>query len=170
MLSDAKPRIVIACLDGLTKEIVDDGGYENLGPRFQSYGNTDISGITPRSVVLWSLFLSGKNLENYLEKDVYRFPIMGPATLTIPYNIGYFFEKRIYSGNAGRILAPLSGLRKSSKFHEMLWKFRLRPRETFFRYFQSYSAIDMVALTQDQKRHAKNRELIGNCLQIRPLY
>ena len=105
--------IVILALDGLEYNYVKEFNCKNLMQI--NYGKTDISEFTePRTVVIWSSFLAGKNLEK-------------------------------------RILA----LGKKN-----LWKFKLKPEETFLIKFKRWKVIDLPGLTYKVKNHQKERELL----------
>jgi hypothetical protein len=151
------PRLIVLCFDALDWNLIGDD-YESL--RLVTGGRTDISEFRlPRSVILWSSFLTSRNMEIYLKDMLYEFEL-GFIRLRIPPHIGDRFERRIWGGWSGRVLGKLAPLRKYLK--ERIWRVRLRPGETFLRYFGSYKAIDMVALTHKKRRHKKERELIGD--------
>jgi len=151
------PRLIVFCFDALDRDFIGDN-YENL--RLVTSGKTDISEFElPRSVILWSSFLTSRNMEVHLKDMLYEFQL-GIITLRIPPHIGDRFERQIWGGWGGKILGKLAPLRKYLK--ERIWRIRLRPRKTFLRYFESYKAIDMVALTHKKRRHKKERELMGD--------
>ncbi len=53
---------VLLAIDALEHQLVEDFGCQNLKQRY--YGQTDISEFSePRTIVLWSSFMAGKNLE-----------------------------------------------------------------------------------------------------------
>lgn len=104
--------IVVLGLDGLEYEYVKEFNCKNLMQK--SFGKTDISEFNePRTVVLWSSFLAGKNLEK-------------------------------------RILA----------LGKEFWKFKLSPRETFFKKFKRWKAIDVPGFTYKYEKHQKEKELL----------
>ncbi|RLJ01457.1 MAG: hypothetical protein DRP10_04065, partial [Candidatus Aenigmatarchaeota archaeon] len=54
--------IIILAIDALEYELVEKFNCQNLKQKF--YGKTDISEFTqPRTIVLWSSFMTGKNKE-----------------------------------------------------------------------------------------------------------
>jgi len=151
------PRLIVLCFDALDRDFIGDD-YENL--HLVTSGKTDISEFKlPRSVILWSSFLTSRNMEVHLKDMLYEFQL-GLVRLRIPPHIGDKFERRIWGDWGGRVLGKLAPLRKYLK--ERIWRVRLRPRDTFLRYFRSYKAIDMVALTHKKRRHKKERELMGD--------
>ncbi|MCD6371167.1 MAG: alkaline phosphatase family protein [Candidatus Aenigmarchaeota archaeon] len=74
--------IVILAYDGLEYEYVKEFGMKNLMQ--ESFGKTDISEFSePRTVVIWSSFLAGKNLEKRvlsLGKDFWKFKLKPQET------------------------------------------------------------------------------------------
>ena len=71
--------IVILGLDGLEYEYVKEFGCKNLMQT--SFGKTDISIFSePRTVVLWSSFLTGKNTEDEALKDLWNFKVRPEET------------------------------------------------------------------------------------------
>ena len=74
--------IVILALDGLEYEYVKEFNCKNLMQKV--YGKTDISEFSePRTVVIWSSFLSGKNLEKKilaLGKNFWKFKLKPEET------------------------------------------------------------------------------------------
>jgi len=98
-------------------------------------------------------------METRLKDLLYEFEV-GFIRLRIPTSIGDIFERRMWGGWGGRVLGKLAPLRKYLK--ERIWRIRLKPEDTFLKYFNSYRAIDMVALTHKTRRHKKERELMGD--------
>jgi len=77
------------------------------------YGRTNLSDFKlERTVVLWSSFLTEKNMEN-------KIPVKGQ------------------------------------------WKFKLKEKETFFRFFKSFKTIDVPAFSLKQENHRKERKLLA---------
>jgi hypothetical protein len=74
--------LIILGLDGLEYEYVKDFNCKNLMQ--ENFGKTDISEFTePRTVVIWSSFLAGKNLEKgilALGKDFWKFKLKPEET------------------------------------------------------------------------------------------
>ena len=150
------PSLIVLCLDALEKDLI-GREYENFN--MITNGKTDISEFElPRSVILWSSFLTSRNMEIHLKDMLYEFEI-GSIRIRIPTSIGDSIEKQIWGGWSGRVLGKLAPLRKY--FKERIWRIRLKPRETFLRYFNSYIAIDMVALSHKIRRHKRERELMS---------
>lgn len=78
----------------------------------KTFGKTDISEFSePRTVVIWSSFLAGKNL-----------------------------EKRILS------------------LGKEFWKFKLKPKETFFSSFKTWKAIDVPGFTYEYKKNIMEKQ------------
>lgn len=153
----AAPKLIILCFDALERELF-GSEYENL--RLTTYGNTDISEFKlPRSVILWSSFLTSRNMEIHLKDMLYEFGF-GPFRVRIPTDVGDTFERHIWGGWSGKILGKLAPLRKYLK--ERIWSIKLKPKKTFLRYFTSYVAIDMVALSHKRRRHKRERELMSD--------
>jgi hypothetical protein len=101
--------MVIIGIDGLEYDYVKEFDFPNLMQK--THGTTNLSEFEePRTMVIWSSFLSGKNQEK-------------------------------------RILAE-----------KEIWKFRLRPEETFFSKFKKHIAIDVPGYTQDMEQHNKERQ------------
>lgn len=149
--------MIILCFDALDKKLINDD-HENL--LLVTNGKTDISEFTlPRSVILWSSFLTSKNMEIYLKDILYEFEL-GFIRFRIPTHIGDKVERQVWGGWSGKVLGKFAPLRKY--FKERIWRIRFKPEETFLRYFKSYKAIDMVALTHKTRRHKKERELMGD--------
>lgn len=66
--------IVILGLDGLEYEYVEEFKCKHLMQK--CYGKTDISEFSePRTVVLWSSFLTGRNMEEQALKDLWNFSV-----------------------------------------------------------------------------------------------
>lgn len=66
--------IIILGLDGLEYEYVKEFKCKNLMQK--NFGKTDISEFSePRTVVLWSSFLTGKNMEKQALKDLWNFRV-----------------------------------------------------------------------------------------------
>ncbi len=104
--------IVILGLDGLEYNYVIEFNCKNLMQ--ENFGKTDISEFSePRTIVIWSAFLTGKNL-----------------------------EKEIL------------------KLGKNLWKFKLKPEQTFFRFFEKWKAIDVPALTYKLEKHERERKAL----------
>ena len=115
------PRLIVFCFDALDRDFIGDN-YENL--RLVTSGKTDISEFElPRSVILWSSFLTSRNMEVHLKDMLYEFQL-GIITLRIPPHIGDRFERQIWGGWGGKILGKLAPLRKYLK--ERIWRIRLR--------------------------------------------
>jgi len=105
--------MVILAFDGLEYEYVKEFNCRSLMQ--ESFGKTDISEFTePRTVVIWSSFLAGKNL-----------------------------EKKILS--LGK---------------ENLWKFELKPEETFFSKFKKWKAIDVPGFSYKKENHERERKAL----------
>lgn len=154
----ANPKLIVLCFDALEKNLIDAGDYDNL--KLVTNGKTDISEFTlPKSVILWSSFLTSENMERYLKYLLYDFDL-GPVRIHIPTSVGDKFERQIWGGWGGKLLGRLAPLRKY--LNERIWRVRLRPEETFLEYFKSYTAIDMVALTHKTRRHKKERQLMSD--------
>jgi len=150
------PSLIVLCFDALEKDLI---GREYVNLNMIMNGKTDISEFElPRSVILWSSFLTSRNMEIHLKDMLYEFEI-GSIRIRIPTSIGDSIEKQIWGGWSGRVLGKLAPLRKY--FKERIWRIRLKPRETFLRYFNSYIAIDMVALSHKIRRHKRERELMS---------
>jgi len=59
--------MIILAIDGLDPELVEEYGCENL--KQENYGKTDITEFNePRTIVLWSSFLTGENREEEIPK------------------------------------------------------------------------------------------------------
>lgn len=102
--------MIILGLDALDKKMVEKFKCKNLMQL--EYGKTDISDFKlPRTIVLWSSFLAGKNMEK-------KIPV------------------------------------------KEQWKFNLKESETFFRFFNSYKAIDVPGFSHKQKLHEGERKLL----------
>ncbi len=103
--------ILILAYDGLEYNYV--GEFNLKGLMQKDFGKTDISEFSePRTMVLWSSFLAGKNL-----------------------------EKRILK-------------------LKNIWKFKLKPKETFFKHFKKWKAIDVPGLTHKEEEHELERKLL----------
>jgi hypothetical protein len=71
--------IVILGLDGLEYEYVKEFNCKNLMQK--CYGKTDISEFSePRTVVIWSSFLTGRNTEKEALKDLWNFRVKPEET------------------------------------------------------------------------------------------
>jgi phosphopentomutase len=101
--------MIILALDALDLQQVKKYNSKNLLQK--EYGKTDLSDFTqPRTVVLWSSFLTGKNTEPQI-------PI------------------------------------------KTQWEFKVKPEQTFLKYFKTYKTIDVPAFSH-KPSHVKERELL----------
>jgi hypothetical protein len=101
--------MIILALDALDLEKVKKYNSKHLLQK--EYGKTDLSDFTqPRTVVLWSSFLTGKNMEPQI-------PI------------------------------------------KTQWEFKVKPEQTFLKYFKTYKTIDLPAFSH-KPSHVKERELL----------
>jgi predicted AlkP superfamily pyrophosphatase or phosphodiesterase len=101
--------MIILALDALDLEQAKKYNCKYLLQR--EYGKTDLSGFTqPRTVVLWSSFLTGKNMEPQI-------PI------------------------------------------KTQWEFRVKPEQTFLKFFGKYETIDVPAFSH-KPSHVEERELL----------
>lgn len=77
--------IVILGLDGLEYEYVKEFNCKHLMQA--SFGKTDISMFSePRTVVIWSSFLTGKNTEKEALKDLWNFKVKPEETFFAAFN------------------------------------------------------------------------------------
>ena len=79
--------IVIVGIDGLEYDYVKEFGFPNLMQ--QKYGTTDLSEFEePRTMVIWSSFLSGKNQEKRIlaEKEMWKFRLGTEETFFSKFN------------------------------------------------------------------------------------
>jgi len=103
-------KMIIFGIDALDKSMVEKFKCKNLMQK--NYGQTDISEFElPKTVVLWSSFLNGKNMEDEIKED--------------------------------------------------LWNFTLPKERTFFKFFNSFKAIDVPAFTLKQDEHAMERKYLA---------
>lgn len=101
--------MIILALDALDLEQVKKYNCKHLLQK--EYGKTDLSDFKqPRTVVLWSSFLTGKNMESQI-------PV------------------------------------------KTQWEFRVKPEQTFLKYFEKYKTIDVPAFSH-KPSHLKERELL----------
>jgi hypothetical protein len=101
--------MIILALDALDLQQVKKYNCKYLLQK--EYGKTDLSDFTqPRTVVLWSSFLTGKNTEPQI-------PI------------------------------------------KTQWEFKVKPEQTFLKYFKTYKTIDVPAFSH-KPSHVKERELL----------
>jgi len=101
--------MIILALDALDLEQVKKYNCKHLLQK--EYGKTDLSDFKqPRTVVLWSSFLTGKNMESQI-------PI------------------------------------------KTQWEFKVKPEQTFLKYFEKYKTIDVPAFSH-KPSHVKERELL----------
>lgn len=101
--------MIILALDALDLEQVKKYNCKHLLQK--EYGKTDLSDFKqPRTVVLWSSFLTGKNMESQI-------PV------------------------------------------KTQWEFRVKPEQTFLKYFEKYKMIDVPAFSH-KPSHVKERELL----------
>jgi predicted AlkP superfamily pyrophosphatase or phosphodiesterase len=101
--------MIILALDALDLQQVKKYNCKHLMQK--EYGKTDLSDFTqPRTVVLWSSFLTGKNTEPQI---------------------------------------PL----------KTQWEFKVKPEQTFLKYFKTYKTIDVPAFSH-KPSHVKERELL----------
>ena len=101
--------MIILALDALDLEQVKKYNCKHLLQK--EYGKTDLSDFKqPRTVVLWSSFLTGKNMESQI-------PI------------------------------------KSQ------WEFRVKPEQSFLKYFKTYKTVDVPAFSH-KPSHVNERELL----------
>ena len=79
--------IAIVGIDGLEYEYVKEFAFPNLMQN--NYGTTDLSEFEePRTMVIWSSFLSGKNQEKRIlaEKEMWKFKLQPEETLFSKFN------------------------------------------------------------------------------------
>lgn len=101
--------MIILALDALDLEQVKKYNCKHLLQK--EYGKTDLSDFKqPRTVVLWSSFLSGKNMESQI-------PV------------------------------------------KTQWEFKVKPEQTFLKYFEKYKTIDVPAFSH-KPSHVNERELL----------
>lgn len=101
--------MIILALDALDLEQVKKYNCKHLLQK--EYGKTDLSDFKqPRTVVLWSSFLTGKNMESQI-------PV------------------------------------------KTQWEFRVKPEQTFLKYFEKYKTIDVPAFSH-KPSHVNERELL----------
>ena len=101
--------MIILALDALDLEQVKKFNCKHLLQK--EYGKTDLSDFKqPRTVVLWSSFLTGKNMEPQI-------PI------------------------------------------KTQWEFKVKPEQTFLKYFKTYKTIDVPAFSH-KPSHVNERELL----------
>lgn len=67
-------KLIIFGIDALDKTMVEKFGCRNLMQK--NYGQTDITEFElPKTVVLWSSFLTGKNMEDEIKEDLWSFTL-----------------------------------------------------------------------------------------------
>ena len=95
--------IVVLGIDGLEHDCVERFGCRNLMQ--ESYGATDLSEFTePRTVVIWSSFLAGKNLETRIlsGKDLWGFRLGADETFLSKFRRHLAIDVPGYSQDEGQ--------------------------------------------------------------------
>ena len=102
--------MIIFGLDALDVSLVEKFDCKELMQL--EYGKTDISDFDlEKTIILWASFLTGRNMENEINGD--------------------------------------------------LWSFKLKPKDTFFRFFSSYKTIDVPALSLKEVNHKNERKMLA---------
>lgn len=128
--------IVVYAIDALEYAKVEEYGTENL--KQKTYGKTDISEFSqPRTMVLWSSFMTGKNMESRVLAD-------GNKEM---WNIKIPNEETFFSSFDDPVVLDLPGYSYDLKVHE-------RSRELLKSYFEEKDEEKKEQIKQEYNKDA----------------
>lgn len=176
--------LLILAMDALDKGMVEKFGCRNLMQ--ESYGQTDISDFdAPRTVVLWSGFLSGKNLEKKIpvkgqwefhlnKEDTFFSNISSFRAIDVP----AFSLKQDNHKKERRLLAGFFKEENSiDEFDELIWKNHEENKREFFEnigksdivmvYFDLADAIGHLSFGLEDKMRKVYEELDSIVAEVR---
>ena len=133
--------IVILALDGLEYEYVKEFNCKNLMQK--SYGKTDISEFSePRTVVIWSSFLSGKNLEKKilaLGKNFWKFKLKPEETFLSKFKKwkvidmpGFNYKQKNHEKERKLMKAVLENKASIEEYDKIAFQNHLENKKEFF--------------------------------------
>jgi hypothetical protein len=142
--------MIILALDALDYRYVKKFNCKHLMQA--EFGKTDISEFElERTVILWTSFLAGKNMQKAVEPTLYfelerNIVKLASKLMSSKFKFQNYLGENFWVKVYRKLRWLLIGRRE--------WNFKLPPEKTFLRFFDSYKVIDLPGFS-----YKKNHEL-----------